>query len=58
MWQCTEECLKYKLDSQRKTLELQNEEISEQFIHPCLNNRLIDLPYASEVKQISTLTVK
>ncbi|XP_040191398.1 uncharacterized protein LOC120924477 [Rana temporaria] len=38
-----------------QTLELGKEEHFEKFVHPC--SKSIDLPYASEVKQISTLTV-
>ncbi|PIO16535.1 hypothetical protein AB205_0102890, partial [Aquarana catesbeiana] len=45
-------------NTQRKTLKVENtENISEQFIPSSPNNRLIDFPYASEVKQISTLIV-
>lgn len=44
--------------TQRKTLKVENtEHISEQYILSSSNNSLTDLPYASEVKQISTLTV-
>lgn len=44
-------------DTQRKLKEENTEHISDSFILSSSNNSLIDLPYASEVKQISTLTV-
>lgn len=49
---------KYKLDSQIKTLKIENENTtSVQSPLPCPNKSLTKKPYATVVKQISILTV-